>query len=246
MWCLAPPDAEESGRDINRSLQRLLSRHSGVPCPVAGCFLAPSCMQLQLATWCCPSTQGHRVCHAAAPDSCAGWASLVSCRCLGLIQKWFAGPVADLGFVPSFSTQELSLQLADGTQAQVLLICCRPLHDYVGCDPADRCLKSAAARPGNCQLQPSRQCMPCRANDDWLQVAQWLAGAPQLNRLQWGCIPKAGYRHGGVVGERSLLQCAPRLGTCFTEALLKQHAPAAASQGAVGLQFPTGASSHLP
>lgn len=38
------------------------------------------------------------------------------------------------------------------------------------------------------------------------QVAQWLAGAPQLSRLQWGCIPKAGYRHGGVVGERSLLQ----------------------------------------
>ena len=29
VWCLAPPDAEESGRDINRSLQRMLSRNSG-------------------------------------------------------------------------------------------------------------------------------------------------------------------------------------------------------------------------
>ena len=35
IWCLAPPDAEESGRDLNRSLMRLLSRHSGRLPPAA-------------------------------------------------------------------------------------------------------------------------------------------------------------------------------------------------------------------
>ena len=36
------------------------------------------------------------------------------------------------------------------------------------------------------------------------QVADWVGRARNLHRLQWGCIPCAGQRHGSVLGERAM------------------------------------------